>query len=114
MKVLSTAKFKGHEIQARDLGSRVMVGPFLLPGKQVTEGAFWNQVNELQEITNWTPVYGSLAGDLMGDRECAHAFVAVNLQALARRCSGRGWGHIWDLESWGEGLHLLIYRSHNK
>ena len=58
-------------------------------------------VSELERITNWKPVYGSLAGDLMGDRECAHAFIAVNLQALARRCSGRGWAT--RARGWGRG-----------
>lgn len=107
-RLLVSAKFKGTEVQAWDLGARVMIGP--RPSMPLTEGEpFWKQLIELQEITGWKHVYGSLAGDLLGDRECAHAFVAVNLKAMARGCSGRGWGHIYTPQTALEGLHLLIY-----
>lgn len=106
-KILVSAKFKGFEVQAWDLGSRVMVGP--RPPMPLSEGKpFWKQLKELQEITGWHHVNGSVAGDLMVDRECANAFVAVNLKAMARRCSSRGWGHIWRPETALQGLHLLL------
>ena len=88
-RLLVSAKFKGFEVRAWDIGGRVMLGP-LPPENESPSAPFWKQLDELQEITGWRPVYGSLAGDLWGDRECAHAFVAVNLKAMARRCSSKG------------------------
>lgn len=109
-RLLVKARFKGHEVQAHDLGRRIMVGPFpLSAAEDDSSEPFWRQLQELQEIAGWQPLFrGSLAGDLMADRECAHAFAAVNLKAMARRCAGRGWGHIWSPQQALEGLHLLL------
>lgn len=87
--VLTAATFDGTEVKAFNWGHRVMVGPYPDHGRgEDFEGSFWEALRRLEDSTGWKHTYGSLAGDLMGDYEPAHAFVAVNLSRLAKYCAG--------------------------